>query len=1004
MARHGKAAAVKLRFYMEGRLVPNGLNHIQVSGHTGSPATAQLELVPTNTIKHILPGTWIHVFATDPWELNPAGDLSDFKLLFEGVVVSRGFTRAGGGRNFSIQCADPSVYWVESRQFWLNVTGANGGIVDQLAIQTSGGYGRFGTVTETGVFGYMVPKLALEKDQGEERFMDTMISVIDDIGNVNPFYTTIRNRFRLTDRIIRGPAGKTEKLFQLALLSDFLDGLAGRQSGQTNLAQVVNQLLGAILHEWVSVPAPPYISTRIFSRDVFGNIKRKPHEVRVEDSRGQTKVDLYEFETVQDNVVASIMFKPHVYTLAPPTCNVLFPNMYDQLSYQESFMNETTRLQMMPQLPMSLGGRNATQGLFLQRPTELEVFNSIVRDPSRGAAGKRTPDAKFGDGQGQAPTFNDFDWTTNEERIRGIVYNFINLAPAPSTLTLNDQGKRLPSGAREGGVPHYLQNVASYEYYKSKYMARQAGLSGPFNMRPIPGFPLLAMDDSAANMNIIAYLDSIVHDVSADGSATTSYGIKYPRHTDEVDFNRPRFKQTGEDYVGELDFDLYKDDKGNYDFPTIFDGRNQPPIPEWFDETYRSLLDLDVRYGEWFGEGVGVVQRVLFEDPTEEEISAIETQNNERIAEYERLKVDASKGINSTIKAPSGVPGLTEGSLVTVRDVLPANLKDDIVQASDSTDLHDAVMSIMDEYRTSRDSGREFEQASAFTARSFTKIDEAFGFVGAGPIEHADSRKKGEAISFDNNPANTRKINYAVDRLDFFVGDTSAGSGYSGVKDGGKTVAPVVTSTKVSDDTAGSILPDAVSSPDYQVPADVMSGAFPVFETKLHTGDAALDQATREALLTSNLERAPSPRARYDGRPLMFDFEFRIWQDSRRLAGFSPTGEKIADSATQAAYYTAEGGQYRPATAEELAAAAEARKTAVAQRAIDEALRASYGRTDPSDDNMPPDRQAPTGDGLGQEQRDALPQPLSEKQVIDLRRSIIDAYRDELARTRGFTG
>lgn len=1003
MARHGKGVAVKLRFYMEGRHLPNALNHVQVSGHTGSPATAQCDLVPTNTIKHILPGTWVHVFATDPWELNPKGDLSDFKLLFEGVVVGRGFTRAGSGRSFSIQCADPSVYWVESRQFWMNVTGSNGNIVDQLAIQTSGGYGRFGTVTETGSFGYMISELGLVKSQGEERFMDTMISVIDDIGNVNPFYTNIRNRFRITDRIIRGPAGKTEKLFQLALLSDFLDGLAGRASGQTNLAQVVNQLLGAILHEWVSVPAPPYVTTRIFSRDAFGNVKKTPHEVRVKDERGNTKVDIYDFETVEDKVVASTIFKPHVYTLAPPTCNVLFPNMYDQLSYQESFMNETTRLQMMPQLPMAIGGRKATQGLFLQRPTELEVFNSIVRDPARQAPGKRTPDANFGDGAGQAPSFTDFDWTTNEERIRGIVYNFINLAPAPSTLTLGDQGKRQPSGSRKGGIPHYLQNVASYEYYKSKYVARQTGLGGPFNMRPIAGFPLLALDDSAANMNMVAYLDSIVHDISADGTATTQYGVKYPRHTDEVDYNRPRFKQTGEPYTGELDFDLYRDDDGNYDFGTIFNGKNQPPIPEWFDETYRSLMELDVRYNEWFGGKAGVVQRVLFEDPSEEEIAAIEKQNDERIAEWERLGVDATKGINAPITTIAG-PVVVNGEVQTVRSTLPAHLQDDIIQANDKTDLHDAAMSLVETYRSARNTGREFEQASEFTERGFTKIDEAFAFVGAGPVEHADARKQGGAVTFDGSPSEGRKINYAVDRLDHFVGDTSVGSGYSGVPDGSNPVAASTTSTAISDSTEGDLQPDAVSGADVQVAADVMTGAFPIFDTKLHEGDAALVKETRDALLTSNLERAPSDRARYDGRPLMFDFEYRIWQDSRRLAGFSPTGERIEDAATQAAYYTAEGGQYRPATSDELAQATAARNAAIAKRAEEEAERAEQGRSAPTGDDMDPARQAPTGDGLAQEQREALPQPLSEKQVIDLRRSIIDAYKDELARTRGFTG
>ena len=100
------------------------------------------------------------------------------------------------------------------------------------------------------------------------------------------------------------------------------------------------------------MPAPPYVVASIFNRDVFGNIKRKKSKVKRKTRRGRAKAKLYEFETATDKIIGSIIFKPHVYTLAPPSCNVLFPNMFDQLSYQENFMNETTRVQMKPQLPL----------------------------------------------------------------------------------------------------------------------------------------------------------------------------------------------------------------------------------------------------------------------------------------------------------------------------------------------------------------------------------------------------------------------------------------------------------------------------------------------------------------------------------------------------------------------------------------------------------------------------------------------------------------------------
>lgn len=991
MTVQGTGALIKTRMYMEGRLVENGLVSTTVSGGVGGPATASLELVPTNTIKHIMPGTWVHIFTTDPWDLNPAGDLSDFKLLFEGVVITRGFTRQGSGRNFVVQCAGPEIYWTEARQFWMNISSMNGGLVDQLAVQTSGGYGRFGTVSATGAYGYMSSKLAFaDKDQPEERFMDTLISVLDDIGNVNPFYTNARNRFRLTDRILRAPAGKTDKLFQVSLLGDFLDGLAGRVSGQTNISDVVNQVLSAIMHEWVSIPAPPYVKARIFDRDPFGNIKRNKKKVTKRGPRGRETVDLFEYETAEEKIVGSIMFKPHVYTIAPPSCNVLFPNMYETMNFQENFLQEPTRLSMQPQMPQFLGGSALTQGLLLQRPVELEIFGALARDPKRRTPKKRDADANFADGAGQAPNYTDYDWTTNEERIRGIVYNFVNLAPAPSTLTLSDPGKRQPSGTRKGGTPKYLQNAASYEFFKSKFIARQTALSGPYNMRPVPGFPLVALDDSEAKMNVICNLRNIQHHIDAGGQATTQYSIEYPRLAEEVDYNQPIFKGGTKDN-GELDFDLLRDSEGQYDFTTIFEGLNQPPIPEWFDETFTNVLDLDIKYKEWFGKEAGVIQRVMFGNPTEGIAQAI---------------------INEAAKALQ-VEGLADKAFATVGAVAKAfgDQKDkfeEILKENENISVEDAITMLNFKFSKARNSGKEFEEAAAFTDRSFTRIDEAFRFVGAAPLELADpvpteatTETKNKGPQFTKHPAATRVIDYKNMRLDFFVGDTSTGSGYIGVPEGSAPTAPTATTSEVD--------PSSLARMSLAVAAAAkignrMSGAFPIFDTKIHDGTAATDKKVRDALLAGG-ERQPSNRARYDGRPLMFDFEFRLWQDSLKAAGFGPDESKISQN-SDAAEYVVENGVVRRKTAHEIMTAGLNRSINLeAAKKEEEALK-KRGRSNPKkkSKNMKPSVQAPTGDGLEMEQKIPLPQPLSEKQVIDLRRAIIDAYRDELTRTRGFTG
>jgi hypothetical protein len=139
----------------------------------------------------------------------------------------------------------------------------------------------------------------------------------------------------------------------------------------------------------------------------------------------------------------------------------------------------------------------------------------------------------------------------------------------------------------------------------------------------------------------------------------------------------------------------------------------------------------------------------------------------------------------------------------------------------------------------------------------------------------------------------------------------------------------------------------------------------------------------------------------------MFDFEFRLWQQSLSDAGQTPTGEELAENAESSDYTIQDkkGNVIRPKTKEEIKDSLAKRKIAVERRKREEAKKLERDRHRPRRcPNMPPKEQAPTGDGLEKEQKNPLPQPLSEMQVVTLRRAVIDAYREELERNRGFTG
>jgi len=118
---------------------------------------------------------------------------------------------------------------------------------------------------------------------------------------------------------------------------------------------------------------------------------------------------------------------------------------------------------------------------------------------------------------------------------------------------------------------------------------------------------------------------------------------------------------------------------------------------------------------------------------------------------------------------------------------------------------------------------------------------------------------------------------------------------------------------------------------------------------------------------------------RYDGRPIPFDFEQRLYNLSR--------GEAGATAAPKNFLYDDTSDLTRE---EQIAAAKEQRLSDVTSARNTKSHK--------------PEEQAPTGEGLDTTKKLPLPQPLAEGQVVELRRRVIAAYRDELKQSRGFTG
>jgi len=665
----GTARSIKPILYIEGKRLDNALISYTTSAAIGRPSTAAISLVPTDTIRHIFPRTYIHLYTTDPWD-DSGGDPV---LLFEGEVLGTGFSRTESGRAFVIHCADVSNYWHHVRQYWFNLTQSGGNFLDQFIRMTTAGAARIETTAPFGVKEYVIQKINMISSE-ENLFLDSMIALLDDIGNISAFYHNARRRLRITDRISRSSSGQVQNLLQLSFMSDWLQQLISARSGETNLLTIISLLMNIIYHEYVPVLAPPFIKSQTIKRDALGN------PVFTKDKKSMEMID--------QNIVGSFVFKPHIYTIPPPTFNVLFPEMYSSIQYDRNFSAETTRMTLTPQVVEKRGGGPLSilrQKVF-KRPMELDTFYEMYTagHGTNSQTAKRPAKAKYGDGRGQSGRVQEWEFFTNEERFKGINPSFEKLAPAPAIMSLQNQGKVGSKGQREGGSPQYVHNVASYEFTAKRFASRRLSVTGVYNIRPVPGYPMLIVDDSDARMNFIAYLNGITHSGNAAGNATTSYALSHPRDVEEVDLNRPiLFKDTGK-------FDFDKDgDEQVFDFERMFTPNNQPPIPDWFDDNYKTIGGLSVLYKDMFGGNATSVE-------------------------------DINREFNVSLK------GESKDDASDTKSALSSGTEC-------NSHMVNAVKLIIDNYRMAKKAGKEFSYISEYTDRSFTSPKQAFRFLGASP-------------------------------------------------------------------------------------------------------------------------------------------------------------------------------------------------------------------------------------------------------------------------------
>lgn len=184
----------------------------------------------------------------------------------------------------------------------------------------------------------------------------------------------------------------------------------------------------------------------------------------------------------------SQLILPECYFVAPPRCNVLFPDQYYQFSFSRNFMREVTRLSMASGLSMFTGGGRQGSKLFTRN-----YF-------APGTVGEKSV------------------FATDSRGARILLPHEVHSGIIPKYEWAND-GHRWASAAKKSnqkdpffgdGRVGYLQRLANFQFYLHRWSARTMAITGVFNPHLVIGFPGLVIDQSLPNPKTLAMREELL--------------------------------------------------------------------------------------------------------------------------------------------------------------------------------------------------------------------------------------------------------------------------------------------------------------------------------------------------------------------------------------------------------------------------------------------------------------------------------------------------------------
>lgn len=527
---NGKILGAKL--LLEGKEVP--FIGATITCTVGQASIAYIDVVPHQTINNVKPRTLAQIFVRDYNAPAPMEAMNyPYILAWEGEVFGFSFGKTPNSRQFSLSCIDKTSYWDNVVTYFFNPQQALGQSTEGLAgagrdvtdSQKSGTPVKTSSFSTSSLYRQIFESALSDSSSKNKRedgtrkdFLDAFIDVYNSLSSINTFYKAAESRLRITERIRLHSSGKLTSLIKNDEARKWFEGIAGGFSGYTTLRSVIQDLMSIIFHDYVSIPFP----------------------AQVDSKNAATKKDPVQFRSdAKTKTIGSFVFKPNLYMMPPPNCNIFFPDEYSSFQYNRNFFQEPTRLIYVPELPRFQGAQNPVTLAHVYQPDSFNHF--MLAKGGFSAAGflDASNPLKVSEEYGYKgqPDSSEFkvnnngskreqQFLTNEEKMKGVFMVRQGMVPAATQFITNltDEGKKTISNG-----------VAKYLFFKHRFENRQVQITSHLKMSVVPGFPVLVLDDSDADQSIIAYCSSVTHRIYATEGGYTNVSLSYARTVVEQD-------------------------------------------------------------------------------------------------------------------------------------------------------------------------------------------------------------------------------------------------------------------------------------------------------------------------------------------------------------------------------------------------------------------------------------------------------------------------------------